>query len=181
MHHLPSMHGHVMWYITSIDAWSFHKVLPVLSMHGHVILYITNDHIIWYITYHPCYMILALSSLLLMQYWLIMNEQSATRKGWKFGLWLRTATTTGTEPPLSAWSFNHSGSNCMIFWSVERWDTVCSKEKAGGGKSVFLKYIIIESKLQFRRWEFRNIRPITIICIMYAFPEDSERRTRCIW
>ena len=58
-HHIPSMHGHVIWYITyhrcmvmshdtssTIDAWSFHDTSPIINAWWF--------HVIWYITYHRC-------------------------------------------------------------------------------------------------------------------------------
>ena len=58
IHHLSSMHGHVIWYITyhlcadisyctspTIDTWTYHIMHHLPSIHGHVI---------WYITYFWC-------------------------------------------------------------------------------------------------------------------------------
>jgi len=70
IHHLPSVNGHIIWYITYIDAWLCHMIHHLPSILGQVILYITyhrcmvilchmihhlpsmHGHVIWYITYH---------------------------------------------------------------------------------------------------------------------------------
>ena len=40
--HLPSMHGHVLWYITFHHAWSCLVIHHPPSMHGNIIWYITS-------------------------------------------------------------------------------------------------------------------------------------------
>ena len=70
IHHLPSMHGNVIWYITYhrckimsydtstvIDAWSCHLMQHLRSCHVMHHLHLIHGHVIWYITYHRCMVI----------------------------------------------------------------------------------------------------------------------------